>query len=49
MAKTPNAQQDDDDVTIGPDMDDDAHDDATVGPDYDDATVGPDMDDDDDE
>lgn len=46
MAKTPNAQQDDDDVTIGPDMD--AVDDATVGPDYDDATVGPDMDDDED-
>ncbi|MFT5326219.1 MAG: serine/threonine protein kinase/Flp pilus assembly protein TadD, partial [Planctomycetaceae bacterium] len=48
MAKSPNAQQDEDDVTIGPDMGQDAHDDATVGPDNDDATVGPDMDDDDD-
>lgn len=46
MATTPNAQQDDDDVTIGPDMDQDAQDDATVGPDFDDATVGPDMEDD---
>lgn len=48
MAKAPNAQPDEDDITIGPEMDHDAHDDATVGPDYDDATVGPDMDDDDD-
>jgi len=48
MATTPNAHQDDDDVTIGPDMDQDAQDYATVGPDFDDATVGPDMDDDDD-
>ena len=48
MATTPNAQQDDDDVTIDPDLEQDAQDDATVGPDYDDATVGPDMDDDDD-
>lgn len=48
MAKSPNAQQDEDDVTIGPDMGQDAHEDATVGPDDDDATIGPDMEDDDD-
>lgn len=46
MATTPNAQQDDDDVTIGPDMGQDPQDDATVGPDFDDATVGPEDDDD---
>ena len=48
MAKSRKAHQDEDDATVGPDMDDDAHDDATVGPDHDDATVGPDLDDDDD-
>jgi serine/threonine protein kinase/Tfp pilus assembly protein PilF len=48
MAKSPDAQQDEDDVTIGPDLGEDAQDDATVGPDHDDATVGPDTEDDDD-
>jgi serine/threonine protein kinase/Tfp pilus assembly protein PilF len=48
MAKSRNSHPDEDDATVGPDLGEDAHDDATVGPDYDDATIGPDMADDDD-
>ncbi|MDA0919879.1 MAG: tetratricopeptide repeat protein [Planctomycetota bacterium] len=48
MAQSRNSHPDEDDATVGPDLGEDAHDDATVGPDYDDATIGPDMADDDD-
>lgn len=45
MATSPHARQnDDDDVTIGPDQESDQLDDATIGPDHDDATIGPDHD-----
>ncbi|MDA1164901.1 MAG: tetratricopeptide repeat protein, partial [Planctomycetota bacterium] len=43
MATRPHAQQDDDDITISPDLQDAHHDDATVGPDDDGATIGPEL------